>query len=140
MNTALAATAVDHSSVYVKCVKMWGRVGERCGAAGQTVETAWPRTLIRSTDRRQLTTLLYRYAVHIDFPKIPVREIFFPGTGKIFGTREIRVPLTSLLSSVYVILLPSFLYSCSVRCVCRACPWSFRSGCGFMAKCAVIMN
>jgi len=52
------------SSVYAKCVGEW-----KCAAASQT---AWPRTLIRSPD----SWLCYRavYAVHIDFPKIPVRE------------------------------------------------------------------
>ena len=38
-----------------------------------------------------------RFASLDNYPKIPVREIFFPGTGKIFRTREIRVPLTSLV-------------------------------------------
>ena len=36
------------------------------------------------------------------FRNSPDREISFPGTGNFFGTRENRVPLTSLLSSNYV--------------------------------------
>ena len=81
MDTALAA-ATAHV--------VWTLNAGEIRSAAAASRTAWPQSLITSPLTAD-NILCTHVAVHIpnDFPNIPIpfQEIFFPGTGKIFGTQ-----------------------------------------------------
>ena len=73
-----------------------------------------------SIDLRTVATEFCSDGLYAISRNSPVREFFFPGTGNFFGTRENRVPLTSLRET------HSRTCTCthvdvSPVCVCRKC-------------------